>query len=50
MATSLDDVWAWPEEPCEKHNYINWRVEGTEGFAEENLAGISGLRNSAAVP
>jgi predicted dehydrogenase len=34
MATSLDDVWAWPEEPCEKHNYINWRVEGTEGFAE----------------
>ncbi len=34
MATSLDDVWAWPEEPCKKHNYINWRVEGTEGFAE----------------
>lgn len=34
MATSLDDVWAWPEEPCEKHNYINWRVEGTDGFAE----------------
>ena len=34
IATSLDDVWAWPEEPCEKHNYINWRVEGLEGFAE----------------
>lgn len=37
MATSLDDVWAWPEEPCEKHNYINWRVEGTEGFAEGDI-------------
>jgi predicted dehydrogenase len=34
MATSLDDVWAWPGEPCEKRNYINWRVEGTEGLAE----------------
>ena len=34
MATSLDDVWAWPEEPCPKDNYIRWRVEGTEGFAE----------------
>ena len=33
MATSLDDVWAWPEEPCEKENYIKWRVEGTEGMA-----------------
>ncbi len=37
MATSLDDVWAWPEEPCAKHNYINWRVEGTEGFAEGDI-------------
>ena len=37
MATSLDDVWAWPEEPCEKHNYINWRVEGTDGFAEGDI-------------
>lgn len=37
LATSLDDVWAWPEEPCEKHNYINWRVEGTEGFAEGDI-------------
>jgi len=34
MATSLDDVWAWPEEPCPKANYISWRIEGTEGFAE----------------
>lgn len=34
IATSLDDVWAWPGEPCAKHNYINWRVEGTEGIAE----------------
>ncbi|MEA4854307.1 MAG: Gfo/Idh/MocA family oxidoreductase [Christensenella sp.] len=34
MATSLDDVWAWPDETCKKHNYINWRVEGTKGYAE----------------
>lgn len=34
MATSLDDVWAWPEEPCAKDNYIRWRIEGTEGFAQ----------------
>ncbi|WP_437887977.1 Gfo/Idh/MocA family protein [Phytobacter sp. V91] len=34
IATSLDDVWAWPGEPCGKNNYINWRVEGTEGLAE----------------
>ncbi len=33
MATSLDDVWAWPEEPCEKDIYIKWRMEGTEGMA-----------------
>jgi len=37
MATSLDDVWAWPEEPCVKRNYINWRVEGDEGFAEGDI-------------
>jgi predicted dehydrogenase len=37
MATALDDVWAWPEEPCEKHNYINFRVEGTKGFAEGDI-------------
>lgn len=37
MASSLDDVWAWPEEPCQKNNYINWRVEGTEGFAEGDI-------------
>lgn len=34
IATSLDDVWAWPGEPCAKNNYINWRVEGTQGIAE----------------
>ncbi|MFV0464497.1 MAG: Gfo/Idh/MocA family protein [Lachnospiraceae bacterium] len=37
MATSLDDVWAWPEEPCKKNNYINWRVEGTDGFVEGDI-------------
>lgn len=37
MATSLDDVWAWPEEPCEKNIYIRWRVEGTEGMAEGTI-------------
>ncbi len=38
MATSLDDVWAWPEDPCEKDIYIRWRVEGTEGMAEGTIA------------
>ncbi|MEA5013356.1 MAG: Gfo/Idh/MocA family oxidoreductase [Candidatus Limiplasma sp.] len=33
MATSLDDVWAWPEEPAEKDIYIRWRVEGLKGMA-----------------
>lgn len=33
MATSLDDVWAGPNEECEKDIYIKWRVEGTEGMA-----------------
>jgi predicted dehydrogenase len=33
MATSLDDVWAWPNDPCEKDIYIKWRVEGTKGMA-----------------
>ncbi len=33
MATSLDDVWAWPNDPCEKDIYIKWRVEGLEGMA-----------------
>lgn len=33
MATGLDDVWAWPENDCEKDIYIKWRVEGTEGMA-----------------
>ncbi len=37
MATSLDDVWAWPEDPCEKDIYIRWRVEGTEGLAEGTI-------------
>jgi predicted dehydrogenase len=34
MATSLDDVWAWPGEGAEKDFYIRWRVEGTEGMAK----------------
>lgn len=34
MATSLDDVWAWPNDPCVKDTYIKWRVEGTDGFAQ----------------
>lgn len=33
MATSLDDVWAWPNEPTEKDIYIKWRVEGLDGMA-----------------
>ncbi len=33
MATSLDDVWAWPNDPCEKDIYIKWRVEGLDGMA-----------------
>jgi predicted dehydrogenase len=33
LATSLDDVWAWPNEPCEKDIYIKWRVEGLDGMA-----------------
>lgn len=37
IATSLDDVWAWPEEPTVKDNYINWRVEGLDGFAEGDI-------------
>ena len=37
LATALDDVWAWPEEPCAKDNYINFRVEGTEGIAEGDI-------------
>lgn len=37
LATSLDDVWAWPNDPCEKDIYIKWRVEGTEGMAEGTI-------------
>ncbi|RAP76001.1 Gfo/Idh/MocA family protein [Paenibacillus montanisoli] len=33
MATSLDDVWAWPGEGTEKDIYIKWRVEGLDGMA-----------------
>jgi len=33
MASSLDDVWAWPNDPCEKDIYIKWRVEGEKGMA-----------------
>jgi len=37
MATSLDDVWAWPGEGTEKDVYIKWRVEGTKGMAKGTI-------------
>jgi len=37
MATSLDDVWAWPGEGTEKDIYIKWRVEGTCGMAQGTI-------------
>lgn len=37
MATSLDDVWAWPGEGTEKDNYIKWRVEGLDGMAQGTI-------------
>jgi len=37
MATSLDDVWAWPGEGTEKDIYIKWRVEGTGGMAQGTI-------------
>jgi predicted dehydrogenase len=37
MATSLDDVWAWPGEGAEKDIYIKWRVEGIEGMAQGTI-------------
>jgi predicted dehydrogenase len=37
MATSLDDIWAWPEEPCKKDLYIKWRVEGLDGMADGTI-------------
>lgn len=37
MASSLDDVWAWPGEGAEKDIYIKWRVEGLEGFAQGTI-------------
>jgi len=37
LATSLDDVWAGPGDPCERDIYIRWRVEGTEGMAEGSV-------------
>ncbi|MFV0503848.1 MAG: Gfo/Idh/MocA family protein [Lachnospirales bacterium] len=37
IATSIDDVWAWPEEPCAKDNYIRWRVEGLKGIAKGDI-------------
>jgi predicted dehydrogenase len=37
MATSLDDIWAWPEKPCEKDLYIKWRVEGLDGMADGTI-------------
>lgn len=37
MATSLDDVWAWPGEGAEKDIYIKWRVEGLDGMAQGTI-------------
>lgn len=37
MATSLDDTYVYPGEPCEKDSYIKWRVEGTEGVAKGTI-------------
>jgi len=37
LATALDDVWAGPDEPCEKDTRIQWRVEGTLGLAKGTI-------------
>ena len=37
MATSLDDVWAWPGGGTEKDIYIRWRVEGLDGMARGTI-------------
>jgi predicted dehydrogenase len=37
MASSLDDVWAWPGEGAEKDIYIKWRVEGLDGMAQGTI-------------
>ncbi|SKA24167.1 Gfo/Idh/MocA family protein [Consotaella salsifontis] len=37
MATSLDDVWAWPGGESEPDIYIKWRVVGTEGLAQGTI-------------
>jgi predicted dehydrogenase len=37
MATSLDDVWAWPGEGTEPDMYIKWRVEGLDGVAQGTI-------------
>lgn len=37
MASSLDDVWAWPGEGVEQDIYIKWRVEGLDGFAQGTI-------------
>ncbi|MDB4865780.1 MAG: oxidoreductase [Cohnella sp.] len=37
MATSLDDVWAWPGEGTEQDIYIKWRVIGLDGMAQGTI-------------
>lgn len=37
MATSLDDVWAWPGKGCMEDFSVTWRVVGTEGLAEGKI-------------
>lgn len=37
MATTLDDVWAGPEDDAEQDIYIKWRVEGLDGIAQGTI-------------
>jgi predicted dehydrogenase len=38
LAVSMEDVWAGPrEEGFDSDNYINWRVEGTDGVAKGTI-------------
>ena len=37
LATSLDDTFACPDEPCAKDTNIRWRVTGSEGVAKGTI-------------
>lgn len=44
IAVSLEDVWAGPrEEGYDSDNYINWRVEGTDGVAKGTIGWADGV-------